>query len=690
MISGTDLRRFGIQSVEEAIRYLGHGMTSYEFDNRLNAAFGARGYLSDNLGLHIAVLIDGNQAGGSSKTARGTQQYLMPIELVDHIEVVIGPGSVVYGNSAMLGVINVVTRSASSIEGVNLVAQGSAGTAADKWAKNASWGEVWGRSAAYGATRFMVGGDPFELVWHGAVRWDRQQGRAIWRSIDGADLFADPLGSYTREDVFNRDLGGKLFAKANWRKWTFLGWAALSGGTGVGPIEASGNSNYLEPEFGLDAKWESPVWSRGNLSLRTYAVIFDSRVNTLPVNVDTQHCLDAVGTSRCTDTIRYTTIKPFFEPIFAWDWNQDGSHVSTLGAQIFIDGSVITTGSAALGGSRTVNDVPLLVPLPNAALYAQHIWRAQFGSLNLGVRGDLGFIGSAISPRAAFNRKIGDDGTLKLIFSTGFRTPVITEKYLEIPHFLTGNDNIKPEHVYSAEVDYGQRFGAQNVELSFFGTFWDQLITVRGVNVNGESLNQFQNAHKVWSAGVNAGWQGQSGPLDWGLSLNYAPGRRQLPGDIAQFSDQELSDLRVQREAINRYGWHAFGYTFLPADAMPDAYGTGHISVSLGEALPRLSVAAQLSSPRTRGNWANNGTLLDPRNVDGPWLPWSVDARAAVEQQLSDRVGLRFTFTARSIATVASPTRVGDLTGPVPEGGIGTIRDPVAPLSAMAEVNVRL
>ena len=63
------------------MRFLGHGMTSYEYDQRLNAAFGARGYLSDNLGLHLAVLMDGNQAGGSAKTARGTQQYLIPIEV---------------------------------------------------------------------------------------------------------------------------------------------------------------------------------------------------------------------------------------------------------------------------------------------------------------------------------------------------------------------------------------------------------------------------------------------------------------------------------------------------------------------------------------------------------------------------------------------------------------------------------
>lgn len=690
VISGTDLRRYGIQSVEEAIRYLGHGMTSYEFDNRLNTAFGARGYMSDNLGLHIAVLIDGNQAGGSSKTARGGQQYLMPIELVDHIEVVIGPGSVVYGNSAMLGVINVVTRSASSIEGENVVVQGSAGLPADKWAKDVSWGESWGRTAAYGATKFQLGEDPFELVWHAAVRWDRQLGRAVWRRVrEGVDVFAEGPSAYTREDVFNRDLGARLFARGDWGKWKFLAWTALSGGTGLGPIEASGRSSYLEPEYGFDAKWSTQIGDRGDLSLRAYAVVFDSRVTTVPNVIDEQRCLDTVGTSACADTLNYVSIKPFFEPIFAWDWNQDGTHVTTFGGQLFVDGSVITSGVTERNG-RTLSDPPIFAPLPNAAAYAQHIWRGDFGSLNLGVRGDVGILGQAVSPRAAYNRKLGDDTTLKFIFSTGFRTPVITERYLEIDNFLTSNENIKPERVYSAEVDLAQRLGRQNLQFALYGAFWDQLITVRGVTVNGQALNQFQNAHRVWSAGINAGWQGSQGPLDWGVSLNYAPGRRLLPRGVLTFSDEQLAEARLRRNAVDRYGWRAFNNIFIPADAMPDAYGTAHVSLSLGEGLPRLSLAGHVNSPRPIGNYSTNAALVDPRNVDGPILPWSVDVRGAVEVPVSDRVGFRLTMTGRSIATVASPPRIGDLTAPVPQGGIGTINNPASPLSAMAEVSVRL
>jgi outer membrane receptor for ferrienterochelin and colicins len=690
IISGTDLRRFGIQSVEEAIRFLGHAMVSYEYDERLNAAFGARGYLSDNLGLHLAVLIDGNQAGGSAKTARGTEQYLMPIELVDHIEVIIGPGSVIYGNSAMLGVINVVTRSLASLDGTHVVAQVSGGTPADPWARDGSWGEAWGRAAAYGGERFQLRGDPFELTWHVAARWDRQEGRAVWRQVTGVDPYTSTPLAYTREDVFNRDFHSRIFAKATWGSWTFMSWVAYAQGTGTGPIEGTGGSSYVEPEYGFDATWTRRVADRGDLSLRGYAVVFDSRAVTVPDTIDTSNCLSLLGVAQCADTLHYVNFRPFFEPVLKWDWKRDGSQVTTLGAQAFIDGSVIITGTSALGGPQNQSDPVTVAPLPNAALYAQHIWRGAFGVLNAGVRGDLGYIGSAVSPRVAYSRALGESGTVKLVFSTGFRTPTITERYLEITNFLITNPDIRPEHVYSAEIDLAERLRLQNVQLSIFFTSWQGLISTRDVTVNGVSESQFANLRNVIGAGANLGWQGKAGPLDWGLSVNYAPGRVRLPASIVQLSDQELRDDHLQRSAIDQYGTSALGWVFLPTDGMPDFYATGHASVDLGGPLPRLSAAASLSSPRFRAGYTNDPVLLDPRNLDGPQLPWSLDLRGAIEKQIHPRLLLRLVVTGRTLNTVADPPRVGPGTEPFPSGGVGAALNLVAPLSAMLEVDGRL
>ncbi len=43
-------------------------------------------------------------------TARFDRGAGIPLEMVDHIEVILGPGSVLYGSNAMLGVINVITK----------------------------------------------------------------------------------------------------------------------------------------------------------------------------------------------------------------------------------------------------------------------------------------------------------------------------------------------------------------------------------------------------------------------------------------------------------------------------------------------------------------------------------------------------------------------------------------------------
>ena len=122
-ITAEELLRYGISTIDEAINFLSMGMVS---ERQLDyPQVGARGVLLDeDYGSHVLVLLDGHVVNepwdGAVNFGRNAA---LPFEIVDHIEVVLGPGSVLYGSNAMLGVINIVTKSAKDFPGWRLIVE---------------------------------------------------------------------------------------------------------------------------------------------------------------------------------------------------------------------------------------------------------------------------------------------------------------------------------------------------------------------------------------------------------------------------------------------------------------------------------------------------------------------------------------------------------------------------------------
>ena len=103
IISGDDLRARGVRFVQDALREV-PGATVVQ-----GGSFGGvsslflRGGESD----YVKVLVDGvpvNQSGGAFNWANLTTDN------VDRIEVLRGPGSVIYGSDAVTGVVQIFTR----------------------------------------------------------------------------------------------------------------------------------------------------------------------------------------------------------------------------------------------------------------------------------------------------------------------------------------------------------------------------------------------------------------------------------------------------------------------------------------------------------------------------------------------------------------------------------------------------
>lgn len=109
VIGGEELRRMGATSLPEILRRV-PGMDVRQL-SASDGQIGPRGFAYDHAD-RVLVLIDGRTAFLDFSGA--TTYEMLPVSLADieRIEVVMGPGAAVYGNKAMLGVVNIITRSA--------------------------------------------------------------------------------------------------------------------------------------------------------------------------------------------------------------------------------------------------------------------------------------------------------------------------------------------------------------------------------------------------------------------------------------------------------------------------------------------------------------------------------------------------------------------------------------------------
>jgi iron complex outermembrane receptor protein len=114
VITQDDIRHSGMTSVPELLRMVPGVEVA-----RLTAntwAISIRGFNYRYSG-KVLVLIDGRSVYTSLFSGVYWDQQTMPLENIDRIEVIRGPGGTVWGANAMNGVINVITKSANDTKG---------------------------------------------------------------------------------------------------------------------------------------------------------------------------------------------------------------------------------------------------------------------------------------------------------------------------------------------------------------------------------------------------------------------------------------------------------------------------------------------------------------------------------------------------------------------------------------------
>jgi iron complex outermembrane receptor protein len=114
VITQEDIRRSGSTNIPDLLRMV-PGIHVAQIDANI-WAISIRGF-TDRYGDKVLVLIDGRSVYSPLTSGVNWDQQDVPLEDIDRIEVIRGPGGTVWGANAVNGVINIITKSAEATRG---------------------------------------------------------------------------------------------------------------------------------------------------------------------------------------------------------------------------------------------------------------------------------------------------------------------------------------------------------------------------------------------------------------------------------------------------------------------------------------------------------------------------------------------------------------------------------------------
>lgn len=162
VITPKDFKEQGHRTIADALRAV-PGFHVRQIDSS-KFAISARGF-SDRFADKLLVMIDGRSAYTPLFSGVYWEIQDLPLEDIDRIEVIRGPGATLWGANAVNGVINIVTKSARDTEGGYV--KFGLGTHVDYetefrygWqASDDFFAKVWGKKFARGESEFSTGLD---------------------------------------------------------------------------------------------------------------------------------------------------------------------------------------------------------------------------------------------------------------------------------------------------------------------------------------------------------------------------------------------------------------------------------------------------------------------------------------------------------------------------------------------------
>jgi outer membrane receptor for ferrienterochelin and colicins len=431
IVTAEEIKRFGHRSLADVLRSL-PGL--YISNDRNYSYLGIRGFARPgDYNTRSLLLIDGHRINDNIFDAAyiGTEAVL-DIDLIDRVEIIRGPSSSIYGNSAFLGVINIITKRGSRLDGAEVsVDAGSPNTYKGRFS--------YGRRLDSGAD-IMIGGSV-----HTSRGWESLYYPEFDQRIsDDPRAANDGLAEHSDDER-----ASTIYGNVHYREFTISG--AFSNRykniptASFGTAFNDGREQMTDGRAYADLKYDRGF---GNGLRLTGRFSYDH----YPYN----------GTFP-------TPYAPGEEAVL----NKDDTKGQWLGADFQLTGMVAERHTFIVGTEYRENIKQFQRNFDDNLPY--DYFRSDHNSRNIGIYGQLEFVasrdvmlnaglrldhfssfGATLNPRFGLIYNPWEKGTFKLLYGEAFRAPNDFETVYEAPGSARTNPDLRPETIRTSELVYEQ------------------------------------------------------------------------------------------------------------------------------------------------------------------------------------------------------------------------------------------
>lgn len=530
VLHGKDLLARGIRTVYEALALIPGIELSTTNDGQYQVV--VRGVGKTYSSGKVKFLLNGVSFNSTFNAT--TTALVIPIDLVDRIEVIRGPGSAIYGEFASVGVINVVTNQKTS--------------------------NVFSRYSD--SDRYTIGGqyagqlsDSVSLAANFAYEENKggnvQAGEDILASSPEPDFqnISNSPGSINDKEE-NRVFSLNLAYKQYQLTWQFVERAIgdyFGAANALPESVQSAQRNTSMNNVELSNKWLlRDVW-QSNVRLGWLRFDIESEPLTLyPPGFITQTGEDfsedgVLGAPNYTEDKYYAVADVSYKGfdkhniLLGLDYSQthQGETYAERNYAVDDQGNLIRINFGDYTGEMNwiTEDLSRRV----FALYAQDQYSiTNQWMLTAGLRwDDYDDIGSDVTPRLAAVYQLSDKQTFKAQYAQSFRPPTFLEQYAKNNPVVSGNPGLKSEQLENVELGYVYNDG---LTIGRVTTFYYELNDLIAIDT---STRRYENVGKVRARGVELElvkqlWQ--KARIDGNISYTHADDAsgRQIYG-VAEF-----------------------------------------------------------------------------------------------------------------------------------------------------------